>query len=146
MGVFEFLKDAGANIFGAGGSEAKAIHERMSRIFGEKISSLRVEFDKGLVTLFGSCDTQSTKEKAVLIAGNTRGVEKVNGDNLTAPPAKEEIEFYTVQSGDTLSKIAKKYYGNGAKYPVIFEANREVIENPDLIYPGQRLRIPKTEK
>lgn len=146
MGVFEFLKDAGANVFGAGGNEAKEIQERMSRIFGEKISNLRVDFDKGSVTLFGTCDTQSTKEKAVLIAGNTRGVDKVNGDNLNAPPAEEEIEFYTVKSGDSLSKIAKKYYGNGAKYPVIFEANKEVIENPDLIYPGQRLRIPKLEK
>jgi nucleoid-associated protein YgaU len=45
-------------------------------------------------------------------------------------------------SGDTLGKIAKKYYGNAMKYPVIFEANKPMLKNPDLIYPGQVLRIP----
>ena len=47
--------------------------------------------------------------------------------------------------GDSLSKIAKEYYGNAMKYPEIFEANREVIKDPNLIYPGQKLRIPKIE-
>ena len=50
--------------------------------------------------------------------------------------------FYTVVSGDSLSKIAKKHYGDASKYPVIFDANRPMLKDPDKIYPGQVLRIP----
>jgi nucleoid-associated protein YgaU len=53
-----------------------------------------------------------------------------------------EATFYTVKSGDTLSKIAKDQYGNASKYPAIFEANRPMLLDPDKIYPGQVLRIP----
>lgn len=49
---------------------------------------------------------------------------------------------YTVKSGDTLWAIAKKYYGNGAQYPKIVDANKDKIKNPSLIYPGQILTIP----
>ncbi len=52
-------------------------------------------------------------------------------------------EFVLVKEGDTLWGIAERAYGNGARYTEIFEANREVIEDPDLIFPGQKLRIPK---
>jgi len=50
--------------------------------------------------------------------------------------------MYTVQKGDTLSEIAKRYYGNAARWRVIYEANRDLIKDPDLIYPGQTFRIP----
>jgi nucleoid-associated protein YgaU len=50
---------------------------------------------------------------------------------------------YTVVGGDTLSAIAEKYYGNPARWPIIFEANRHQIQNPDRIFPGQVLRIPQ---
>ncbi|HEY6551830.1 MAG TPA: LysM peptidoglycan-binding domain-containing protein [Vicinamibacteria bacterium] len=53
---------------------------------------------------------------------------------------------YVVVAGDSLSKIAKKHYGSASKWRAIYEANREVIKNPDLIYPGQELRIPAAEK
>ncbi len=59
----------------------------------------------------------------------------------TAQEAAESL-FYTVESGDTLWKIADDHYGDGSKYPVIFEANTPMLKNPDLIYPGQVLRIP----
>ena len=48
-----------------------------------------------------------------------------------------------MKSGDTLSKIAREFYGSANKYPVIFEANKPMLSNPDRIYPGQVLRIPK---
>jgi nucleoid-associated protein YgaU len=51
-------------------------------------------------------------------------------------------QTYTVVSGDSLSKIAKRYYGDANQWPRIHEANRDQIKNPDLIHPGQRLRIP----
>jgi nucleoid-associated protein YgaU len=62
----------------------------------------------------------------------------------SAPAAKAAAEkrTYTVKSGDTLSKIAKEELGNASEYVKIFEANRDQLANPDLIKPGQVLRIP----
>ena len=142
MGLFSFIKNIGMDLF-KGGEEAEEVQKMLTKDFGNRISELKVEFDDGTVTLAGNCDSQATREKAVLLAGNVKGVEKVNDENFSAPPAKEETEFYVIRKGDTLSKIAKQYYGNAMKYPVIFEANREVIKDPDLICPGQTVRIPK---
>lgn len=58
----------------------------------------------------------------------------------TAAPAAPRT--YTVVAGDSLSKIAKKFYGDGNKWQRIFEANRDTVKNPDLIHPGQVLKIP----
>ncbi len=52
--------------------------------------------------------------------------------------------MYTVKPGDSLSKIAKAHYGNAMKYRVIFEANTPMLEDPNKIYPGQVLRIPRS--
>jgi nucleoid-associated protein YgaU len=57
-----------------------------------------------------------------------------------APPAAPRT--YTVVAGDSLSKIAKKFYGDGNQWKKIFEANRDTVKNPDLIHPGQVLKIP----
>ena len=72
-----------------------------------------------------------------------RGSTLLQGRHQHDGAPEPEATFYTVQSGDSLSKIAKEYYGDAMKYPEIFEANREVIKDPDLIYPGQKIRIPK---
>ena len=58
------------------------------------------------------------------------------------PPTAKPEQTYTVVSGDNLSKIAKKFYGDSKQWRKIFEANKDTIENPDLIYPGQVLKIP----
>jgi nucleoid-associated protein YgaU len=79
------------------------------------------------------------------MAGNVEGVAEVDTSAVSAPAAEEKVEYYTIQKGDSLSKIAKKYYGNAMAYPKIFEANREVIKNPDLIFPGQVIRIPQEQ-
>ena len=55
----------------------------------------------------------------------------------------DATEFYVIQSGDTLSKIAKRVYGDAMQYPKIFEANKEVIEDMDKIFVGQKIRLPK---
>ena len=71
-----------------------------------------------------------------------------SGSSSTAPETPAPAEkadastTYTVVSGDSLSKIAKREYGSAQKWRVIFEANRDVIKDPDLIYPGQVLKIP----
>jgi nucleoid-associated protein YgaU len=51
-------------------------------------------------------------------------------------------QTHVVQSGDTLSKIAQKYYGDPALYDKIFQANRDVLKDPNKIFPGQKLKIP----
>lgn len=86
-------------------------------------------------------DTQSNKEKILLCCGNVAGVEAVQ-DQLYVPTPEPEAQFYTVVKGDTLSKIAKEFYGNPNAYMKIFEANKPMLTHPDKIYPGQSLRIP----
>jgi len=142
MGLLDFIKDVGTDIFG-GDDEAVEITNLLNNDLPGKIRDLGVEFDDGNVRLSGRADSNASKEKAMLLAGNVKGVAAVNGDGMTAPPAEEETQYYTIKSGDSLSKIAKAYYGNAMKYPAIFEANLEVIKDPNLIYPGQKLRIPK---
>ena len=75
----------------------------------------------------------------------------VGGSSTTAPKPKAEApppvtadveRTYTVVAGDTLSKIAKQEYGDASKWKHIYEANKNVIKNPDLIYPGQTFKIP----
>lgn len=68
-----------------------------------------------------------------------------SGSSSTAPPpaaATGAGQTYTVVAGDSLSKIAKRFYGDAMKWNVIFEANRDQIKDADLIYPGQTLKIP----
>jgi LysM repeat protein len=60
-----------------------------------------------------------------------------------APAAAKAPRVYEVVAGDTLSKIAKQFYGDAAKYPKIFEANRDQLKDPNVIKPGQRLVIPE---
>ena len=68
----------------------------------------------------------------------------VSGSSSTAPaPVGEAVtRTYTVVAGDSLSKIAKKIYGDANRWKEIFEANKGKIKNPDLIYPGQVLKVP----
>jgi nucleoid-associated protein YgaU len=61
---------------------------------------------------------------------------------MTVDLSQPEAKFYTVVKGDTLSKIAKEFYGNANAYMKIFEANKPMLAHPDKIYPGQNLRIP----
>ena len=146
MGLFDFAKDVGRQLFDTDAEAADNIKQHLEvKMTGLK--NISVEFDDGVATICGECNNQKTREMAILVAGNVKGVEKVIADDLTAPPpAPEEPEskdeIYEIKSGDTLGKIAKQFYGSAGKYTRIFEANRDVIENPDRIYPGQKIRIP----
>ena len=64
------------------------------------------------------------------------------GASSTAPLAEPAEQTYAVVSGDSLSKIAKKFYGDANQWRRIFEANRDILDDPDKIYPGQTLKIP----
>ncbi|RMH54398.1 MAG: peptidoglycan-binding protein LysM [Bacteroidetes bacterium] len=138
MGIFDFIKDIGKAV--GIGNEAEEIQADIQARLAGQVENLTVTFNDGTVILTGSVADQAAREKAVLLAGNVKGVEKVD-DRLTIR-APEPV-FYTIQKGDSLSKIAKEQYGDASKWKALFEANREVIEDPDLIYPGQRIRIPQ---
>ena len=66
----------------------------------------------------------------------------VEGGSSSTAPKPTGGRTYTVVKGDSLSKIAKQLYGDAKKWPQIHEANKDIIKNPDLIHPGQVLKIP----
>lgn len=158
MGLFSFIKDAGEKLFG--GKEAQAatpaapsqdeLNAKAAQAIAAYIASqnlgasnVQVTYDatQGKVTVQGEAPTQAAKEKVTLCCGNVASVTSV--DNLmTVTHPEPEAQFHDVVRGDTLSAIAKKFYGDANKYPVIFEANRPMLSHPDKIYPGQKLRIP----
>lgn len=81
--------------------------------------------------------------KTVYIAPETPEVAKVEEERpAETSPEPQQTQTYTVKSGDCLWKIAKQFYGNGADYTKIFNANSDQISNPNLIYPGQTFVIP----
>ncbi|MEM7358037.1 MAG: peptidoglycan-binding protein LysM [Pseudomonadota bacterium] len=146
MGLFDFAADIGKKVFGIGDANAADQIKENIEANNPGVSDLSVTLDDEVCTISGTCDSIEAKEKVVLMAGNMKGVGSVNGDGLTAPdpePEAPEPEYYVIESGDTLWGIAAKFLGNGSKYPEIFEANREVIEDPDKIFPGQKIRIPR---
>ena len=141
MGLFDFAKDMGKKLFGSSDDPAQKIEESIAAA-NPGVDDLGVTFEDGVVHLSGNAASAEAMEKAVLMAGNVKGVTEVKIDGMEAPEPEPEVQYYTIVSGDSLSKIAKVHYGNAMDYPKIFEANKEVIKDPDLIYPGQKIRIP----
>lgn len=152
MGLFDFVTDIGHKLFT---SDADAAEKISAHIQADNpgIENLNVLFKDGQVTVIGTTQSAEAAQKVILMAGNIKGVNEVipkidiveaTAENVEATAALQpnDVEYYVIESGDTLSKIAKKYYGNANAYPKIFEANKEVIKNPDLIFPGQKIRIP----
>ena len=108
---------------------------------GLQVQNMKVDISGETATVSGVAADQSTKEKVILVVGNTQGIAQVD-DQMQVEIKEPEATFHTVVSGDSLSKIAKVVYGDAMKYPVIFEANKPMLSHPDKIYPGQVLRIP----
>lgn len=142
MSLLSFVKDIGKKLFNKEDDAADAIKSHVEAD-NPGVSNLEVSIDNGIVTLNGEAESAEALEKAVLIAGNVAGVSEVKYENVTAPEPTEKVEYYEIVSGDTLSAIAKKFYGKSSAYPRIFDANREVIQDPNKIYVGQKIRIPK---
>ncbi|MES9970178.1 MAG: peptidoglycan-binding protein LysM [Candidatus Thiodiazotropha sp.] len=141
MGLFDFAANLGKKLFGKDDDPAEKIKQQIEED-NPGIKDLDVSFEDGKVVLSGNADSAEALEKTVLIAGNVQGVSEVTADAVNAPEQQAKVEYYTIESGDTLSAIAKRFLGNATDYPKIFEANREVIKDPNLIYPGQKIRIP----
>ena len=158
MGLFSFIKNAGAKVFGIGKTDAEETAEattaelklealaarKLEETINDldlKVEGLNVHIDDDAAIISGLAYDQATREKVILVVGNSDGIATVD-DQMTVENVEPEAQFHTVVSGDTLGKIAKNYYGNAMKYPVIFEANQPMLSHPDKIYPGQVLRIP----
>jgi nucleoid-associated protein YgaU len=160
MDLFGFAKDVGRRLFNKDEDAAEKIKEHIEQ-FNPGVENLEVKFERGIVELCGECVSSEAREKAILMAGNTKGVIDVYASDLSVKqtaqtkaaaatkastgkdaPVEAKVEYYVVESGDTLGKIAKRYYGNAMAYPKIFEANREIIHDPDKIFVGQKIRIP----
>lgn len=145
MGFFSFLKSAGEKLFGSVSAEEKAAKIK-THLEGYGFRGIQVSVEDETVTVAGEVETLEVKNKILVAAGNVEGISDVN-DQLTVKvvvPVEVEPEkmFYEVKKGDYLSKISKEVYGDSSKYNVIFEANKPMLKDPDLIYPGQVLVIP----
>lgn len=154
MGMFDFLTDAGEQILAQKKAEQEKSLEQLSQEAADAIlahveqqnlglEDLKVSFSpaEGLVSLSGRAPNQEASEKAALAAGNIKGVSKVE-NQLEVAQKGEEARYHEVKKGETLSHIAKEYYGNANEYNKIFEANKPMLSSADNIYPGQKLRIP----
>lgn len=145
MGLFDFVADIGNKIFDSedeGGEKLKAHIEQDN----PGVSELEIDVKDRVAKVKGKAADQSAFQKLVLMAGNALGISEVNADDVEVPPAaaaEPQVDYYTIAKGDNLWAISKKFYGAGGKYTRIFEENREVIKDPDLIFPGQKIRIPK---
>ncbi len=147
MGLFSFLKNKGSKLFGKKAEEDKQV--KMSKVeqltaeisrLGLNVDDLCIELCEQVI-VSGTTGTNAEREKVILALGNVEGVGSVD-DKLHVANPEPEAQFYTVQSGDSLSKISKAMYGDPMKYNAIFEANKPMLDHPDKIYPGQVLRIP----
>ena len=141
MGLFDFATDLGKKLFGDDDEPSEKIKQHIEAD-NPGVDGLQVEVDNGVAKVSGKAKDQSAFEKIVLMAGNVLGIKEVQAQELEVEaPVVQKVEYYVIQKGDTLWAIASKFLGSGNKYTQIFEDNREVIKDPDLIYPGQKIRI-----
>ena len=145
MGLISFVKNAGASIFG--GSEAKAapadeLKKELDK-HGLNSSGVKIEVDGDKVKVSGSAKSDRTggedRDRARQHGRRGNGAKRHQ-----ARRGRARVEVLHRQVGDTLWAIAEREYGrgHGAKYDVIFQANRPMLTHPDKIYPGQVLRVP----
>lgn len=163
MGIFESIKNAFGN---KAETETEAVvgPSQMLRDAGLDPGKLKFGFGPGTISVSGEIAAEADRQRILDVLSRTPGISTVQDHMTVAIPAPvaaqdtsgtitaeetsaaeagEARRTYTVQSGDTLWKIAQEMYGNGSKYMKIFEANTDLLENPDKIFPGQKLVIPE---
>lgn len=154
MGLISFIKNLGAKSIN---KDVKSETSDMSEVLDKRkavmlteiigslnldVENLSIDFANDVATVYGQVSSTENKEKIILALGNVAGVAGVD-DRLSVVNPAPEAEMYEVQKGDSLSKIAKRFYGDPMKYKELFAANQPMLEDPNKIYPGQVLRIPK---
>jgi nucleoid-associated protein YgaU len=167
MGIFDSIKNA----FGKGEADVDITvpPRKLLRDAGLDPSNLKFAFGTGSITVSGEIADESQRRRILDVLSGIGGIKTVQDEMVVAAPraaptptstptpapeppvAVQEVEAeggagtrsYTVVSGDTLWKIAERMYGNGSHYMKIFEANTDVLEHPDRIFPGQKLVIPE---
>jgi nucleoid-associated protein YgaU len=146
MGLFDFFKrDKGKEIFQENADaqqRAEAIKREIQRL--GLPGNINVQVEGSRVRVTGDVPDEATRQKLAMIVGNVKYIEAVDDSGLTGvQPQAQQPKVHEVQSGDTLSAIAKKHYGDADAYNRIFEANRPMLKDADDIYPGQVLVIPE---
>lgn len=167
MGIFDSIKNA----FGTKAEDEADLTTSPSQLLsnaGLDASGLQFGFGAGSITVSGEIPHENDRQKILDILATAPGINTVQ-DNMTVAATKPDTlsdkpqtvpqeapaepsgespnaTTYTVQPGDTLWKISENQYGDGSQYMKIFEANSELLDSPDQIYPGQELVIPEAER
>jgi len=146
MALFDFFKrDKGKELFEANADaqkRAEAIKSEIQRL--GLPGKINVQVEGSSVKVTGDVPDEATRQKLAMIVGNVKYIEAVDDSGLSgvAPQARQP-KVHEVQSGDTLSAIAKQHYGDANAHQRIFAANQPMLKDPDDIYPGQVLIIPE---
>jgi len=165
MGLFSFVKGIGNRLTGNTPEDPLDDQRKSIALTGAlkklrlPVEGLKVAFDDGKATLHGTVPDAQIAHKLIVALGNVADVEQVDSKIVVTPPAVVASNasepappaappapppiMHPVGAGESLSLIAKQYYGAIHLYPAIFEANQPMIEDVDEIFPGQVLIIPR---
>ena len=146
MSLLSFVKEAGEKLLDlltpGNANASEQLKEHISKVgLGNPNVQATVDGDK--VTVTGEVASQEEKEKILLAVGNIAGVGSVDDQITVTGPVVTAAQFVVVNSGDTLSAISLRVYGDANKYQKIFDANKPMLKDVNKIYPGQVLRIPE---
>ena len=146
MSLLSFVKEAGEKLIDlltpGNANASEQLKEHISKVgLGNPNVQATVDGDK--VTVTGEVASQEEKEKILLAVGNIAGVGSVDDQITVSGPVVKAAQFVVVKSGDTLSAISLRVYGDANKYQKIFDANKPMLKDVNKIYPGQTLRIPE---
>lgn len=161
MGLFSWLKKTGAKASTTAGDTANTVKDQANEAYesnlagqkkvmltglvnslGVNIQNFDLEYNDSRVTVYGQVTADKDKSMVISALENADGINFVDNRISVTAPAAPAAQSYTVKSGDSLSKIAKSFYGDPMKYKEIFAANQDILKDPNKIFPGQELKIP----
>ncbi len=107
---------------------------------GVNVQNLNVDYYDNTASVVGLVKSEDDKNAIINALNGIDGVFNVDDRIEVEAP---QFDIYVVRKGDSLSRIAKQYYGDAMRYKEIFEANRDILDDPNKIFPGQELKIPR---